>query len=69
MNSEMKQDPKPYIEMKDRGATPEEVFRKALSDGHKNFECIALLCGVFDIPLHKAREIAHQIHREGLGKS
>lgn len=60
----MKQDPAQYIAMKNHGATAEEILRKALDDGHKNFECVALICGVFDMPLHEAREIAHKVYKE-----
>lgn len=60
------QDPKPYIAMKDGGATPQEVYKKALDDGYKKSECMMLIAGIFDLPLHQAREIGHQIYRENL---
>ena len=60
----MKQDPTKYTEMKDQGASPEAVLRSALEDGYKNFECIALICGVFQISLHEARELAHKVYLE-----
>lgn len=61
------QDPRPYIDLKDCGATPQEVYRKALGDGYKKSECLLLIAGIFDLPLHEAREIGHQIYRENLG--
>jgi hypothetical protein len=64
MNDLPNQDPKPYIEMKEKGANAEMVFKKAQQDGFKNFECIALICGVFDLELHKAREIAHGMYMD-----
>lgn len=64
MSEQLHQDPTPYIAMKDAGASPQEVFRKARGDGYKNFECIVLISGVFDIPLNDAREMAHAIYRE-----
>ena len=66
--SDTRQDPTPYIAMKDAGASVEEVFLKARADGYKNFECIALVCGVFDMPLHEARNIAHKLHQANPGK-
>lgn len=60
----MKQDPTKYAEMKNQGARAEAVLRSALADGYKNFECIALVCGVFEMPLHEVREIAHRIYAE-----
>lgn len=67
MSEQRHQDPTPYIAMKDAGASPQEVFRKARGDGYKNFECIVLISGVFDIPINDAREMAHAIYREDRG--
>lgn len=66
MKQESTQDPKRYIDMKDGGATPQDVYKKALEDGYKKSECMMLIAGVFNIPLHQAREIGHQIYRENL---
>lgn len=68
MNQEHKQDPNPYIAMKNGGETPEAVYWKALADGHKKSECMMLIAGIFDLPLHQAREIGHQIYRENLAE-
>ncbi|WP_217590738.1 hypothetical protein [Burkholderia sp. GbtcB21] len=64
MSVQLRQDPTPYIAMKDAGASPQEVFRKAREDGYKNFECIVLISGVFEISLNDARDMAHAIYRE-----
>ncbi len=66
MKQEQSQDPTPYIAMKDGGATPQDVYKKALDDGYKKSECMMLIAGIFDLPLHQAREIGHQIYRENL---
>ena len=63
MDESIDQDPRPYIELKQKGASPQEVFKQAKKDGFKNFECIALISGVFDLELHEAREIAHKLHK------
>lgn len=69
MATELNQDPTPYFEMKKLGATPGQVFRKAKQDGYRNFDCIALISGVFDISLSEAREISHAIHKEDSGEA
>lgn len=69
MKEENTQDPKPYIDMKDGGATPQDVYKKALDDGYKKSECMMLIAGIFDLPLHQARGIGHQIYRESLAVS
>lgn len=66
MKQNASQDTKPYFEMKSGGASAEDVYRRALADGHKKSECMMLIVGVFDIPLHQAREIGHQIYHENL---
>ena len=66
MKREHTQDPQPYIGMKDSGATPRDVYKKALDDGYKKSECMMLIAGIFELPLHQAREIGHQIYRESL---
>ena len=60
MNVNESQDPTPYLEMRDEGAEPEQVFLAAKRNGLKNFECIALLCGVFNMTLDDARIISHK---------
>ncbi|WKB50819.1 hypothetical protein [Eleftheria terrae] len=57
-------DPAPYVAMMRNGATSEEVYRQALKDGFKRFECVALLCGVFDLELDEARKIGHRVWSE-----
>jgi hypothetical protein len=59
----------PYIAMKVAGASSHEVFRKAKSDGRKNFECTLIVAGVFDLELHEAREISHAFYRENEGET
>ena len=66
MKQEHTQDPKPYIDMKNGGSTPQEVYKRALDDGYKKSECLMLIAGIFNIPLHQAREIGHQIYHENL---
>jgi hypothetical protein len=66
MKQEHKHDPKPYIDMKSGGATSQEVYKKALDDGYKKSECLMLIVGIFDIPLHQARKIGRQIYQENL---
>ncbi len=66
MKQEQTPDPKPYIAMRDSGATPQDVYKSALDDGYKKFECMMLIAGIFDLPLHEAREVGHQIYRESL---
>lgn len=60
----MDQDPAPYQTMKQHGATAEDVYRKALADGFKRHECLALIMGVFGLELEEAREIGHRIYWE-----
>lgn len=50
--------------MKQHGATAEDVYRKALADGFKKHECLALIMGVFGLELEEAREIGHRIYWE-----
>lgn len=69
MKQERSQDPKPYIAMKDGGATPQDVYKKALDDGYKKSECMMLIAGIFDLSLHQAREIGHQIYRDNSAAS
>jgi hypothetical protein len=65
----MNQDPKPYLAMKQHGATAHEVYRKAFHDGFKKHECLALIMGVFDLELANAREIGHDIYYQQRGLS
>lgn len=58
----MDQDPAPYQAMKLRGASAEDVYRKAQADGFKKHECLALIMGVFGLELSVAREIGHQLY-------
>ncbi|MNM49773.1 hypothetical protein D3C81_607840 [compost metagenome] len=67
--NEKSKDPKPYINMRDNGATPQEVYKKALEDGYMKSDCMMLIAGVFDMSLHHAREIAHKIYREKLDET
>jgi hypothetical protein len=57
-----KDNPQPYIQMRENGASPNDVFTKARADGYKNFECIILISEIFKIPLNEARTIAHSIY-------
>ncbi len=59
----MNQDPSPYLAMKQRGASAEEVYRKAWKDGFKRHECLLLIMGVFDFEMSVARDIGHEIWR------
>lgn len=71
LKTNMDQDPAPYLEMKRHGATAEDVYRKARGDGFKNYECLVLIMGVFDLELDDARKIGHQAfyhERDTLGK-
>jgi len=60
LKTNMDQDPAPYLEMKQHGATAEEVYRRARADGFKNYECLVLIMGVFGLELDDARKIGHQ---------
>jgi hypothetical protein len=60
-------DPARYVAMMRDGATSDEVYRQALKDGFKRFECVALLCGVFDLELDQARKVDHQVWNEDAG--
>lgn len=57
----MNQDPSLYLAMKQRGASAEEVYRKALEDGFKKHECLLLIMGAFDLEMSAARDIGHEI--------
>jgi hypothetical protein len=59
----MNQDPSPYLAMKQSGTSAEEVYRKARKDGFKRHECLLLLMGIFDMKMHVAREVGHEIWR------
>lgn len=59
----MDQDPSPYLAMKQRGASAEEVYRKAREGGFKRHECLLLIMGVFDLEMSVARDIGHGIWR------
>jgi hypothetical protein len=62
MAAENPNDPTPYINMKNAGSSPQDVFVAAKNAGHKNYECVLLICGVFDISLDEARKISHNVH-------
>ena len=59
----MNQVPTPYLAMKQRGASVEEVYRKAREDGFKRHECLLLIMGAFDLEMSVARDIGHEIWR------
>ena len=65
MEMKKEQDPAPYMEMKHRGASPEDVYRQARKDGYESLSCYSLLMGVFDIGLNEAREVIHRVYHEG----
>lgn len=51
-----------YKELMTDGKTPIEIFKEAKKDGYKNYECINLLMALFDMSLHDARQISHDIY-------
>jgi hypothetical protein len=57
--------------MKRHGATAADVYRKARGDGFKNYECLAIIMGVFGIELDEARKVGHHAfynERDTVGK-
>lgn len=61
MNDSPYEDPTPYIELKQKGGSVEEVYIRARKDGFKNFQCLILICEIFSLELHEARKIAHSV--------
>ena len=57
-----------YKEQKANGATKEDIYAQARADGYKNYECLLILMGVFNIELHEAREVGHKYFYEHQGK-
>lgn len=64
MNSISNQDMSRYRELKQSGVNAHDVFRQLKRDGHKNFECVLALAGIFSLELHEARAISHAIYQE-----
>lgn len=48
--------------MKLHGASAKDVYRRALADGFKKHECLALLMGAFGLELEMARRIGHEVY-------
>jgi hypothetical protein len=58
------QDPAPYLAMRAAGATPDEIYRRALASGANRSSCQILLMGVFDFSLDEARRVTHRVWEE-----
>lgn len=56
----------PYIELKNAGLSPGEVYGKAFENGYKRYQCLLLISAVFNIEIHEAREIVHDICFESI---
>jgi hypothetical protein len=64
MNEVPSQAPEKYIAMRSAGASAEDVFRKARSEGYKAIDCAFIVAGLFAIEFREARKIGFSIEQQ-----
>ena len=57
-----------YEKMRDAGASPEEVYLEAESDGMDSMRTIWMIVRVFGVTFTKAKEISFSAHGESLSE-
>lgn len=63
MNNSTPEKMRPYIEMKNSGASSHEVFERLKFDGWTTSDCMLIVAGIFEMELGDVREIWHDFYR------
>ena len=64
MNEVPSKAPEKYIAMRTGGASAEDVFRRARSDGYKAIDCAFIVAGLFEIEFRDARKIGFSLDQQ-----
>jgi hypothetical protein len=64
MSEVLSKTPEKYIAMRTNGASAEDVFRRARSDGYKAMDCAFIVSGLFGIEFREARQIGFALGQE-----